>query len=278
MRFYKLKGIFLILGMAFAIFCKAEDGNSLFTRLCTPCHTIGGGRLVGPDLLKITEKKDKSWLISFIQSSQTVIKGGDADAVALFDEYNKIMMPDQPLSTAEVESVLIFIESKSSQGGQAGTTKVVDMLSSATDDNIAEGLLLFSGKKSLENGGIVCISCHSIKDDNVFSSGKLAKDLTLTYGVMGSPGVSAILNSPPFPAMSETYKNNPLTEEEILNLTAYLRFVGENRYYQHPVDFGTTFATFGIIVFIMLNLGIIMLYFRRKRNAVNQEILNRQSL
>jgi mono/diheme cytochrome c family protein len=278
MIFFRLKGLFLLIGMTLVFFCKAEDGNSLFTRLCTPCHTIGNGRLVGPDLMKITEKKDKSWLIPFIQSSQSIIKGGDADAIALFEEYNKIMMPDQALSSSEVESVLEYIELKSGQGGQANTVDVVDLLSSTTDENIAQGLLLFSGKKRLENGGIVCISCHSIKDDNVFSSGKLAKDLTLTYSVMGSAGVSAILNSPPFPAMSETYKNNPLTEEEVLNLTAYLRSVGENHYYQHPVDFGATFASFGIIVFIMLNLGIIILYFRRKRNTVNQEILNRQSL
>ena len=29
---------------------NADEGQDLFTKLCSPCHTIGKGRLVGPDL------------------------------------------------------------------------------------------------------------------------------------------------------------------------------------------------------------------------------------
>ncbi len=278
MKLFKLKFTLILFGIFFTLICEAEDGKSLFTKLCTPCHTIGRGRLVGPDLQNITATKKRSWLIPFIQSSQTVISGGNKEAKALFEKFNKIMMPDQHLSNAQVESILGYIESQSSADKQANVqTSAVDMLSTTTNKNVSEGLLLFSGKKGLKNGGIVCISCHTIKDDKLFSGGTLAKELTQSYGTMGSAGISAILQSPPFPAMAETYKNNPLTKEEILNLTAYLRSVNKNHYYQHPVDFSIKFALLGVFFFVLLNIIILLLYFRRKKNAVNQKIFSRQS-
>ena len=94
---------------------------------------------------------------------------------------------------------------------------------------------------------------------------------------MGSAGVSAIVKNPPFPAMREAYINAPLTENEVLNLTAYLRSVDENSIYQHPVDFGFTFVIFGLIVFVLLQITISILYFNRKKESVNYKIFQRQT-
>ena len=77
--------------------------------------------------------------------------------------------------------------------------------------------------------------------------------------------------------MREAYLKTPLTEIEVLNLTAYLRSVDKNSIYQHPVDFGFTFAIYGLIVFVFLQVTISILYFNRKKKSVNQEIYDRQS-
>jgi len=79
-------------------------------KVCSACHTIGKGKLVGPDLKGVTERREEKWLIEFIQSSQTVIKSGDKIAVKLFEEYNKVPMPDNPLSEDEIKELLKYIE------------------------------------------------------------------------------------------------------------------------------------------------------------------------
>jgi len=256
---------------------RAGEGEDIFKKTCAACHTIGKGRLVGPDLKNITDKRSPEWITAFMQSSQTVIKSGDADAVAIFKEYNNLLMPDQALSTGQATAVIDYITTVSSGSGSASQVAAVDFLENATEDDVAKGVLLFSGKQRLTNGGASCISCHSVKDDRVFSSGTLAKELTETHEIMGSAGVSAILKSPPFPAMAATYKNNPLTEEEVLALTAYLKSVSDNRVYQIPVDYGFTFAFFGIVVFVLILLTTIALYFKRKTKSVFHDIHRRQS-
>lgn len=278
MKHFLRKTFFVVLALLTFSTAKADEGQDLFSTLCAPCHTIGKGRLVGPDLKNITEKRTEDWLVPYIQSSQTVIKSGDADAVAVFNEYNSLLMPDQPLDVSQTKAVISYIRATSTGSAvDLVQEETVDLLDNTNEDNVAEGLLLFSGEKRLTNGGPSCISCHTVKDDRIFSSGTLAKELSETHEIMGSAGVAAILKNPPFPVMGVTYKNTSLTEEEILNLTAYLRSVSENRIYQHPVDFGFTFAVIGILVFISLMISIIVLYFKRKKLSVNHEIHSRQS-
>ncbi|MFK5854908.1 MAG: c-type cytochrome [Bacteroidota bacterium] len=277
MKYYPKRILIITFALFAFMLTNANEGEELFKKTCAPCHTVGGGRLVGPDLKNISEKRDKEWIIAFVQSSQTVINSGDGDAMAIYKEYNNMLMPDQPMDGGQVQSIINYIDGAGTGTSDINQEAAPDMLANATVEDIAMGLQLFTGNKRLQNGGASCISCHKVKDDRVFSSGTLAKELTETYGIMGSAGVSAILKSPPFPAMGVTYKNNALTPEEILSLTAYLKSVSDNHIYQHPVAFGSTFAIFGIVVFIMILLSIIVLYFNRKKGSVNDKILNRQS-
>ena len=43
-----------------------QPGQSLFSKMCAPCHTIGGGDHVGPDLLGVVGRRDRAWLVDFI--------------------------------------------------------------------------------------------------------------------------------------------------------------------------------------------------------------------
>lgn len=278
MKYYLMRISIIVIAMLTFMYGNANQGKDIFNRTCAPCHTIGKGRLVGPDLKNITEKRNQKWLIDFIKSSQSVIKSGDSDAVASYKEYNNLLMPDQPLNNGQVITVLDYIsETSSGKSGAENTEVAQDILAGATENDVSIGLKLFTGENRLTNNGASCISCHKVKDDRVFSSGTMAKELTETHSVMGSAGVSAILNSPPFPAMGEAYKDKPLTEEEVFALNAYLKSVSDNHIYQHPVDFGFAFAIYGIIIFVMIFLSIIILYYKRKRLSVNYKILRRQS-
>jgi cytochrome c551/c552 len=195
-----MKTLLTIFGFFILTMGNANEGQDLFKATCAACHTIGKGRLVGPDLKNITEKQNQDWLIAFIKSSTSMIKSGDVDAVAISKEYNGLLMPDNAYSDSQIISILGYIKTGGSQDSEP--LAVVDILSETTDANINSGALLFSGKTRLSSGGAACNSCHSVKDERVFSSGSLAKDLTQSWEIMGSSGVAAIIKSPPFPVMN----------------------------------------------------------------------------
>src|ERR1017187_3927068 len=107
----------LILSFAIAIstitVSFAQDGEQLFKTTCAACHTVGKGKLVGPDLKDVQNRHEKSWILKWVKSSQTLVKAGDEQAVKLFNDNNKIPMPDHALNEDQISSILGFIVSRS---------------------------------------------------------------------------------------------------------------------------------------------------------------------
>jgi cytochrome c551/c552 len=89
------------------------EGKTIFMSRCAACHNVNK-KLVGPALVGVDERHDLSWIVKFVQSSQTVIKGGDPKAIALFEKFNKVTMPDHPDLTSEnIKNVVEYIKSES---------------------------------------------------------------------------------------------------------------------------------------------------------------------
>ena len=133
----------------------AQDVRTFFKTDCVACHTIGGGRRVGPNLKDVTKRKDRSWLESFVFDPMAKITGGDAYAKKLVDESNGVMMPKPPGISQELARQLIdLIETESALpesefGGGPAFAKVV------TEQDIDVGRDLFTGRRPLANGGTV---------------------------------------------------------------------------------------------------------------------------
>jgi mono/diheme cytochrome c family protein len=107
---------FLLMAMLFTdviiaekTFSQAPDGAQLF-QPCAACHKIGGGKLIGPDLQGVSERRDREWLIRFIRNSQEMVQAGDPIAVKLFEEYNKIPMPPAGISDEQIIILLDYID------------------------------------------------------------------------------------------------------------------------------------------------------------------------
>ena len=63
-----------------------QAGKKLFNANCAACHKINK-RAVGPALKGVSAKYDKEWLYSWIKNSTAMVKSGDAQAVAIYEEY-----------------------------------------------------------------------------------------------------------------------------------------------------------------------------------------------
>lgn len=105
-----------LLILCFTVFApevKAEKGEAMFRQYCGICHTIGKGRLVGPDLNGVTSNRSEAWLMKWTKDSQGLIKSGDPDAKAVFALYNNVIMPNPNLPDADIKTIFEFIASKS---------------------------------------------------------------------------------------------------------------------------------------------------------------------
>lgn len=280
MKKIRLSVILFLLFISIGFYLQAQNsGEELYKSTCTACHTIGKGRLVGPDLSGIHQRAETDWLIKFIRSSQTMIKEGDPEAVRLFNEYNKVPMPDNNWSDEQILSVLEYIKAQDSGGAATTATagEAADSTSQAaettaapaeitfSDEMVMRGKALFYGHEKFANGASSCIACHKIQDESLIGGGKLSLDLTKSYTRLGLPGINAILSNPPFPVMNIALKENKLTDDEIQAISALLQFA-DTHYGDRPQDtiWSGIFGIFGLIVSLFLLVHIYLMYDNRK--------------
>jgi len=255
-----------------------ETGKQIFQQACAACHSIGAGRLVGPDLKGVTERRPEDWLLKFVKSSQKLVAAGDKTATALFDEF-KMPMPDQALSDEQIRKVLAHIKDaggSAAAGKEAAAPAAQAPAVEGTPAEIKLGGELFEGKVRFANGGPSCNACHHVKSDALLGGGVLASELTLVFSRMGRQGVSAILGNTPFPVMQAAYAGKEFSEKEINALVGFLQQVDKEHARQMPKEWGWRMfsaGTGGVVVLI----GIFSLAGRRrKKRCVNQDIFDRQ--
>jgi len=87
-----------------------QKGKSLFNSQCAACHKLNRN-LVGPALKGVSAKYEKDWLYSWIKNSQALIKSGDPQAVAIYEEWNKVAMNAFPnLSNEDIDNILAYTD------------------------------------------------------------------------------------------------------------------------------------------------------------------------
>jgi mono/diheme cytochrome c family protein len=247
------------------------SAQELFQTRCAVCHTIGGGRLVGPDLSGVDQRRSEEWIIAFVQHSQQMVAARDPDAVAIFEEYDQIMMPDQDLYDEEIRGIIEYIRTAESSGPVQPVA-----LQEATEEQILLGQQLFQGRVRFANGGPTCNSCHEVTYEAVLGGGMLARDLTAAHERLGASGVRAILASPPFPVMQRAYQDKPLTDEEVIALAGFLQRVDDEQALQNPRDYGRNMLFAGVIGTAVLLSLYTLLWRGRLKGSVNQSIFDRQ--
>lgn len=267
-----------------------SPGEQTFTQVCRACHTVGMGKLVGPDLMNVHKKRSEQWMLEFIKSSTSMINKGDTGAVNIFNQYNKVVMPDQNFSDAQIKEIITYLIEYSPKAELLAKTRgPIDdaanvtntqgkSLKEITKEDVELGKKLFEGSVAFKNGGIACISCHNVNHEKLIGGGLLAKDLSAAYSRLGGAvAIHTIISNPPFPAMKVSFENSPITKNEAFYLTAFLKSANADSAFQHPaIDYKTTVIYSGAIG----GLGLVFIYgiiwFNRKRKSVNADIYSRQ--
>jgi cytochrome c2 len=245
----------------------AED----FKQNCAACHTLGGGRLVGPDLKDVTQRKDRAWLAKFLQNPKAVIDSGDAYARQILQEARGVIMPTPPgMTAARAGDLLDYIETES-KGGAARAAAPAVSHRPFTSHEVALGRDLFLGTRPLANGGPACASCHTLGTLGGLGGGRLGPDLTRVYERLGGrKAVEAWLSAPATPTMQAIFKTKALQPGEIAPLLAAF----EDAASQSPARAAPS-AGFLLLGFGGMALGLAGLQFgwRRRFSAVRRPLV-----
>jgi len=113
-----ITGLIALLVAVYSQANPAEEGKTIFTSRCAACHNVNK-IMTGPALAGVDQRRSMEWITKFIQSSQSLVKSGDKDAVALFQQFNRVPMPDHPdLTSDHIKSIVEYINSESKPIGE----------------------------------------------------------------------------------------------------------------------------------------------------------------
>lgn len=197
------------------------DGKTIFDASCKGCHTIGGGKLVGPDLAGLPDRRDRAWVERFVLSPHEVIASGDPIAKQLVGKYG-MEMPDLGLTPSQVGAVLVYLGYKGAPAPAPAPTPS-PAPAPAPKGDAERGKQLFTGADRLSGGGPACLSCHSVAGVGALGGGALGPDLTGAYAKYGgAQGLTSALTTITFPTMAPIFTGKALTAAERADLVAFL--------------------------------------------------------
>lgn len=139
-----------------------------------------------------------------------------------------------------------------------------------------KGQDLFIGNIRFTNNGPACNSCHNVNMKGFISGGALAKDLTQAISRLSADGVKGIISGLPFPQMKQSYGVKPLTEQEVANITAFLKHADELAIMQPATNIGKRMLIGGIGGGALLLFLFSFFWIKRKRRTVNYAVYKRQ--
>ncbi|WP_109302727.1 c-type cytochrome [Aquimarina sp. AU474] len=84
-------------------------GEELFKSLCAACHKRYK-KMTGPALFGVADKYEREWIYSWVKNSAAMVASGDAQAVAIYEEYNKTAMNAFPqLTNTDIDNILAYV-------------------------------------------------------------------------------------------------------------------------------------------------------------------------
>jgi protein SCO1/2 len=87
-----------------------SPGEELFQAQCANCHSLGADNDLGPGLAGVVQKRDRGWLKRWLKEPDRMIAGKDPTALALYEKYRKVPMPNLKLNEREIDTLIALME------------------------------------------------------------------------------------------------------------------------------------------------------------------------
>ena len=223
----------------------APDGAAAaYVQKCAGCHTIGKGKLTGPDLVDSSAWPEPD-LSKAIRSMEPRVG---------------------PLRDDEVAALVGLLKSPAARDRiDAEAARAAKAAAASYDPpDAAAGRLLFAGTSALANGGPACAACHSV--DGTASG--LGPDLSGVFAKLGEAPLVSACEKANFKIMDAAYRDHAVTRQEALHLTKYLETVGAAPPRPVAPPVGAIGAGLGVVALALVAFG-----YRRRHAGVRKSLL-----
>lgn len=91
----------------------ADQGQGYFqSKGCVGCHTVGSGKLIGPDLKGVTDRQSYHWILGMITNPDSMLANDDT-AKTLLEEYQGTKMVPMGVSSTEARALYEYLRQQS---------------------------------------------------------------------------------------------------------------------------------------------------------------------
>lgn len=165
---------------------------------CAGCHTIGGGKLTGPDLI-------------------TAAQWSSADLGPAIKKMEKNV---GPLSEPDIAQMIEFLKDLNVSGRITRQKQRIEaeLRAELPPPSFETGQKLFSGQKTFLNGGPACFSCHHFVNEG----GSLGPDLTHIKDRASGVVLQSAVENASYRIMRSIYEKRKISKEESLHLSEFL--------------------------------------------------------
>jgi nitrite reductase (NO-forming)/hydroxylamine reductase len=190
----------------------AHPGQEIFDRVCFACHSIGEGPRVGPDLKDVQTRREREWLVRWMQDP---VGMGQTDSIgqAILAEWNNVPMAPPNLDDQEINDVLDYIAAVST--GEITVAVEESGPVELTDEDFARGQQIFFDR---------CAGCHG-----TLRAGATGPNIQPERTAqIGTAALKAIMTSGTPGGMPPWGELGVLTEEEIDIMARYVQLPPPN--------------------------------------------------
>ncbi|MCQ1061207.1 SCO family protein [Photobacterium sp. DNB23_23_1] len=103
---------------------EESQGLYLYRTRCVTCHSYSlEENKLGPNLSGVTTRREESWLRRWLKEPDKMLEEKDPTAIALFEEYNQVPMPNLQLTQHDIDELILFMKEQDSQLTAQNATK-----------------------------------------------------------------------------------------------------------------------------------------------------------
>lgn len=196
---------------------------------CAGCHTVGGGKLSGPDLIQATQWKHEDLRAGIKKMEKNV----------------------GPMTEQDIQQMIDFLKDIDVSARITHQKQKIEasLRAQLPPPSFERGEKLFMGKETLVNRGPACFSCHRFVNEG----GSLGVDLTDIKNRASSVVLQSAIENSSYKIMRAIYLKHKITTEESLHLAEYLSHPEKvEQRFAAGMLLVKTLATAGFGVFILL--------------------------
>ncbi|MDH3296462.1 MAG: cytochrome c [Acidimicrobiia bacterium] len=226
-----------------AVTADLDEGARIYAELCSVCHRPDALGVPGtfPPLAGNSRAADAGYV-------DDVVRNGLGEPIEVDGVAYEMPMGAIEMTDSERAAVVAYVVGLAS--GDQDAAGAVGPLGGDAE----RGRQLFIGSSGFTEGGAACASCHQAGDVGHWGGSSLGPDLDDSFvNFGGEAGLSTWLANPPSATMQPIFADEPLTEDEIADLVAFLETApGRER----PRSYGDALILGGLAGLVILLSGM----------------------